>query len=317
MAFAPLADGTLAAVDLERGAPRWRIDIAVSSTPAVGGGRVFVASEGDIVAVEAASGAEVWRVSLPGTLAAPLDWDTGWLLASTTDGDLAAFRAQDGELLWRAGVGAPIAAGPSPALDRLYAGLDDGRVIAVDLATGAVRWERRLAGRITGLAAFDDQLITGTTENEVLSLGLVRGEQRWRIRVGGDPVGPASADDRHIYFAALDNVLRAVDRGSGNLRWMQPLPSRPSAGPLLVGTAVFVPFVSTALNAFAAADGKPLYAISASGELAGRPHLRTAGFITGARLVTMSRDGHLRGFGEAMEAPPAPLAVLPGVSVGG
>jgi outer membrane protein assembly factor BamB len=316
-AFVALRGGPLVAIDLDRGTERWRLDIAVDFTPAVGGGRVFVTTDGIINAIDAATGKTVWRSPLPDVLAAPLHWDTGWLIASTKGGDLAAFRAEDGELVWRKVVGASLATWPVAALDALYLGLTDGRVLAVDLATGNQRWQYKLEGRITGMSAIEPELIVGTTLNQLVGIGLQRGNYVRRWRVGADPVGSATADQRHIYFVALDNVLRAVDRRSGNLRWMRELPSRPSGAPLLLDNIVLIPFVSTALSAFSAADGAPMFDLSAAGELAGPPHLRTGGPATGARLMTISRDGHLQGFAQSIELPPAPLTELPGVKVGG
>lgn len=316
-AFLPLKGGPFVAIDLERGRLQWRLDLSADFTPAVGGGRVFVAVDGAIVAIDAVTGKVLWRTPLPDTLAAPLYWDTGWLIASTAGGDLAAFRAEDGELVWRKVVGASLIVSPIPALDRLYVPLSDSRVLCLDLATGDLRWEYKVDGRITGVVAIDAELLVGATSNQVIGIGLSDGRYRRRWRVGADPVGAAVADARHIYFAALDNVLRAVDRRNGNLRWMQTLPSRPSGGPLLADNVVLIPFVSTALAAFGTADGKADFAISSTGELAGPPHLRLTGPLTGARLITVSREGRLQGFGEAIEAAPAVLAELPGTKVGG
>jgi outer membrane protein assembly factor BamB len=316
-AFVALRGGPLVAIDLDRGTQRWRVDLIVDFTPAVGKGRVFVAADSAIVALDAASGKTIWRTPLADALGAPLYWDTGWLIASTKGGELAAFRAEDGEIVWRKTLGVPVGANPVAALDGLYLGLADGRVICLDLATGNPRWEYKLDGRITGMAALDDQLIAGTTTNQLVSIGLARGNYLQRWRVGADPVGAPTGDSRHIYFVALDNVLRAVDRRNGNLRWMRTLTSRPSGAPLLVDNVVLIPFVSAALSAFGAIDGKPLFDLAAAGELAGPPHLRTGGPLTGARLVTISREGHLQGFAQSIEAAPAPIVALPGVKVGG
>jgi outer membrane protein assembly factor BamB len=316
-AFIALKGGPLVAIDLTQGKPRWRVDLASDFTPAVGNGRLFIGADGAIVAIDAASGKAVWHTPLPGALAAALYWDTGWLVASTDGGDLAAFRGDDGELVWRTVVGAPLAARPVPADDALYAPLTDGRIVCVELATGKKRWEYRLEGRITGLVVVDDQLIAGTTNNRFVSIGRARGNYlRW-WRVGADPVGAAAADAKHIYFVALDNVLRAVDRRNGNLRWMKTLPSRPSGGPLLVDDVVLVPFVSTALSAFSALDGKPVLDFAAAGELAGPPHVRTGGSPLAAKLVTTSREGQLQGFAQSIEPAPVALTVLPGAKVGG
>src|SRR4029453_6659007 len=110
-AFVPL-EGQLVAVDLNRGTIRWRLDVATAFTPATGEGLVFTVSGQMIEARDAATGQTKWQTPLPGGAAAPLYWDTGWLLASTTAGDLAAFRAKDGTLVWRRQLGAPLVSAP-------------------------------------------------------------------------------------------------------------------------------------------------------------------------------------------------------------
>lgn len=311
-AYVALRDGTLAAIDLDTGLPRWRVAAATSLAPATGGGLVFAAVAGDIAAFDAESGRAMWRVPLPGGAAAPLYWDTGWLVASTPDGDLAAFRAEDGELVWRQKLGAALAAEPAPALDRLYLGLADGRLVCVLLATGEPVWTRTLAGRVTALLALEDQLVAATAARDVLSVDLRRGRDRWTWRVGGDVSGVPAADDRRVFFAARDNVLRAVDRRSGNLRWKASLPTRPSSGPLVLGRLVLAPLVGTAVAGFEAATGASAIALTAAGELAAPPLVRRASRETAPRLIVASRDGTLQGFGHRFESPPAALAELPG-----
>lgn len=316
-AYVPTRAGTFAAVDLDRGIVRWQIELDVPVAPAVGDGRVFVATGGEVVALDGATGNALWRTPLPGTIAAPLYWDTGWLLVSNDAGDLAAFRAEDGALVWRQPLGAPLVVAPVPALERLFLALTDGRVLAADLATGEVRWTRKLDGRVTGLLALDNQLVVGSTANVVQSFNLMTGRPEWRWRVGADVVGASAADEQHIYFVALDNVVRAVDRRSGNLRWTQPLPTRAGGGPVVMDDTVLVPFVSNEIAAFTPADGTPLFTIQSLGELGARPHLRSNPFPTRARIVTINREGTLQGLAPRFEPPPAPLEALPGVPVGG
>ena len=128
----PLKGGQLVAVDLDRGTMRWRLDVATAFTPATGDGLVFTRQRADRSRPATPRPARSrWRAPLPGGAAAPLYWDTGWLLASTTAGDLAAFRATDGTLVWRRQLGAPLISAPGPALDRLFLPLADNRLVAV------------------------------------------------------------------------------------------------------------------------------------------------------------------------------------------
>ena len=312
-AYVPLKDGHLVAVNLDTGVAKWMVDITTAFTPATGDGLVFVATENVIRALDAATGKQKWTTPLPGGAAAPLYWDTSWLIASTPAGDLAAFRASDGALVWRQQLGAPLAAAPAPALDRLYLALADGRLLSILLASGETKWTEKIPGKIAGLLALDDQLVFGTTENFVYSLNLTNGRERWRWRVGGDVVGVPIADTKRIYFAARDNLLRAVDRKSGNLRWKAPLPSRPASGPFHVADVVVVPSVSTALATFDAATGKAGTATNAAGESGSQPHLRPGNRVASARFITVSLTGVLQGFGVRIEPPAAPLTDLPGL----
>lgn len=316
-AYVPTRSGTLLAIDLDRGLVRWRADLETAVSPAVGDGRVFAAVDGLLTALDTETGRVLWKTPVPGRIAAPLYWDTGWLVVSNEAGDLAAFRADDGSFVWRQTIGSPLALAPVPALDRLYLALGDRRVISADLDTGTVRWTHVVDGRITGLLPLDDQLIVGTTGNVVLSFDLATGRVRWRWRVGADVVGAGAADDRFIYFTALDNVLRAVDRRSGNLQWTRPLSSRPGSSPVRIDDAVLVPFVSSEIAAFAPADGKPLFTIEGVGELGAEPHLRANPRPTAPRLITINREGTLQGFSPRFEPPPAAVDVLPGQPVGG
>ena len=312
-AYVPLKGGQLAAVDLENGTVRWRLDVATAFTPATGDGLVFTTTESLIEARDALTGATRWRTPLPGGAAVPLYWDTGWLLASTPNGDLTAFRASDGTLVWRQPLGAPLATAPAPALDRLYLPLADSRLVSVLLTSGETRWSRILTSRITGLLALDDQLVFGTAGHQVVSVSLTTGRERWAWDVGGDVSGLPAADAKRIYFAARDNVLRAVDRKSGNLRWSATLPSRPSGSPLPLPNMVLMPLVGSAIAGFDLELGKAAVTVQSAGEIGLQPFFRPNARPTAVRLVTVSREGQLQGFAQRFEPVPVPLDVLPGV----
>jgi outer membrane protein assembly factor BamB len=287
-AYVPLKGGQLVAVDLDRGTVRWRLDVATAFTPATGDGLVFTASDQAIEARDAATGASRWRAPLPGGVAAPLYWDTGWLLASTTAGDLAAFRATDGTLVWRRQLGAPLISAPGPALDRLFLPLADNRLIAVRLANGETVWE-------------------------LISVSVTRGSERWKWRLGGDMAGVPTADDKRIYFASRDNIVRALDRKSGNLKWKADLASRPAGGPLRLNDLLVMPLVSSQIVGFDPASGKPTVTATAAGEIGVQPYVRLAVRQTSPQLITVRREGQLQGFGRRYEPIPQLLTELFGV----
>ena len=317
-AYVPLEGGTLIAIDLERGAVRWQTALTTSTTPATGDGMVFAATTDDnVVALDQRSGAVLWRIMLPTAAAGRLYWHSGWVFASTNTGELMAVRAQDGHVLWRRALGARLAVRPSPSGDHLYVALDDGRLAALSLETGEPLWTLTLDQEVTGLLALEEQLLVGTRANLLHSISIDRGRIRWSQRAGADVMGAPVADEHFIYFVAFDNVLRALNRSNGNLRWTRNLPSRPSGGALRADDVVLVPFSTTDIGAYLATTGAPAFTIRAAGELGGGPFIRENTRPTATRLVAVSREGNLQGFAARFEQPLVPLADLPGVRVGG
>jgi outer membrane protein assembly factor BamB len=315
--YVPLKGGDLLAVDLNQGIVRWKVALATSSTPATGDGLVFAAGEGVITALDQRTGQTQWRTPLPGALASPLAWDAGWLFASTENGEFLALHGQDGRVVWRVPLNSPLAVVPVTSQERLYGALGDGRIVALELNTGGMAWSFALGEQVTGMLALNEQLLVGTRANKLHSLSMSNGRVRWSQKSGADVVGAPVADDDAIYFAAFDNIVRALDRRSGNLRWLRRLPSRPSGGPLRTQDVVLVPLVTTDIDAFSAATGAPAFTIRAVGELGGLPFLRESARPTAPRLVALSREGALQGFAARFEPPPVPLAELPGILVKG
>ena len=303
-AYVPLKGGQLVAVDLDRGTIRWTLDVATAFTPATGDGLVFTVTDQTIEARDAQTGVTRWRTPLSGGAAVPVFYDTGWLLASTAAGDLTALRAADGAVMWSRPLGAPLSGPPGPALDRLYLPLQDNRLVSVLLANGEMVWSRAVTARVTFLLALADQLVVGTAAKRVMSIKLENGRERWGWNVGGDISGVPAADDRRIYFAARDNVLRALDRKSGNLRWKANLGSRPAGGPLRLSDTVLMPMASGEIAGYDPQTGKPAVSFRAAGEIGGQPFVRTAARRTAPQLITVSREGQLQGFGRRFE--PAP-----------
>ena len=70
--------------------------------------------------------------------------------------------------------------------------------------------------------------------------GLKAADGSWR---GASPSAPScaagpSAMTRRVFVTAMDNVVRAFDRRSGELLWHPSVPFRPTTGPVLLGTTV-------------------------------------------------------------------------------
>ena len=261
-AFVPLDGERLVAYDLAGGKQMWMVPIAAVGQPAASPDLLFVPEAHALTALRVLDGSKAWQLPFPGSLATPLVWDNGWLIAATIDGIVIAFRDSDGHEVWRHDAGSPAHASPALAADRVYVPTEDGRVVALRVDTGAPVWESRLGGAASDILALDDRVYVGSKDNFFYCLNGKDGEQKWRVRTGGDVIGKPAIDEHNVYFVSLDNVLRAVRR-NGNQQWKSALKVRPTAGPITAGDAVIVPAQERTLPAFHRTDG------TSAGEITG------------------------------------------------
>lgn len=275
VATAPVSDGEriflalrsahLVARDIKDGHELWRIAKDVSSPFAADGGLVFVPAGEAIEALRATDGATAWIVPRITTVA-PLLAVNG-LLFALTDTEIIAIHTKDGAIAWRHAAGG-VRRAPGVDGDRLYLGADDGRIVAMDTATGTVQWEKYVPLGVTTLTAYRGLVYAGAGDKHLYCLDAGKGTVKWSVRVGAIVNGHVSADDDRVYFAALDNVIRGVDRSTGNQRWKTPLPRRPLGGVRALGHVVFVPVTGAELVMLFDHDGVRSGAIALPGEIA-------------------------------------------------
>ncbi|MBA2457569.1 MAG: PQQ-binding-like beta-propeller repeat protein [Gemmatimonadales bacterium] len=201
-------DGNLYALDAATGAERWRFAAgrAITSSPAVAGGVVYFGSRDNrFFAVDARSGKERWQVTTGAD--APLAWgfESGDLYTSSP--------------VWSDGL--------------VVFGSGDGRVHAVDDRTGAVRWRFATEGRVrSSPAILDGRVYVGSMDGTLYALELRGGRLAWRFDTEGHRLrsgdfgfdrrtiqsSPAAADGR-VFVGSRDGFLYAVDAASGRLLW--------------------------------------------------------------------------------------------------
>ncbi|MBN1420156.1 MAG: PQQ-binding-like beta-propeller repeat protein [Planctomycetes bacterium] len=146
------ADGTLRALDADRGEPAWSAKLRGSFQHEIvaRGDACFTGSDAGIVwAIDAGDGRARWERDLASTIAAApvLDPEGDRLYVATSDGRLHALETGNGLVRWSTDLGHPITGGPAAFRSCVYAGASD-HVVAIDGWTGAIRWERSVGGII-------------------------------------------------------------------------------------------------------------------------------------------------------------------------
>jgi outer membrane protein assembly factor BamB len=251
--FIALQSGIVAAHSVRDGAEAWRVELRAEQPVAVDGTRVFVAAGEAIHALDGASGAVVW-VAPTGPVSAPLLAQDGWLIVAAA-GALSAFRAEDGHKIWSRDLGAQRARATIEG-DNLYAPLDDGQLRALDLKTGADRWTRHLDGPVSEVLAFSDRVYAGFGDKIFYGFDTDSGAREFGQRIGAVLRGRPAAEGTRLFVTAIDNMVRAFDRNSGNMVWHRSVPFRPGA-PVVIGSTVAISGLSSEVQVFDTATGKP------------------------------------------------------------
>jgi outer membrane protein assembly factor BamB len=313
--FFPIESDQLAAYDLVAGRQLWIAPIRTTVEPAAHDGLLVVVEPESIIVLHAEDGTEVWTLPFDEELAVPPVIVEHRLLFATAAGDVISQNMHDGSLAWRRHLSAPAHARPAAMGDRLFVTTGDSHVIALNLETGESLWDRRLGGPGNDILAADQRLYLGSNDRFFYCLNANTGEVEWRWQTGADAIGRPVIDEHTVYFVALDNVLRALNRSSGVQRWKSALPVRPSTGPLKSLQTIVVAGAAPGLKAYSTKDGKAAGQMSTSSELSAPPYLLAdaeqpfpilivvTSDITGRATVTAST--------RTVEPQISPLAPLP------
>jgi outer membrane protein assembly factor BamB len=206
---------------------------------AVAGGRLFVTTGfGFMVALDAASGAEIWRADGGAPFQSSPTVAGTRVFAITNDSELLAVDAGTGEVLWtHQAIAEParILSAPSVAVDgeTVVAPFASGEVTALLAANGRRLWTDSLSrsGRLTSLSAINDIAGRPVIDNGVAyaashsgvlaAIDLRTGQRVW-ARGFASTQTPVAAGDV-IYAVSVDGELAAFSRATGGVHWMTQL----------------------------------------------------------------------------------------------
>ena len=310
--FAPLRDGTTVAINHLSGQVAWSVKRSATVAPVALDGLVIGADGAQVWALDAATGAEQWTQAVGAPVLLPLSSGASHVAVATERQEIIVLDADTGRIVSRSALGARITAPPVFLGGVVFGGVEDGRVVAIEAATGRVTWTRILHGRVLSLTAFPDRVFAGGTDDFFYSLDPKDGGVQWKWRVGGDVAATAVADARRVYIVSMDNMLRALDRRHGDLRWQRPLMGRPVGGPLFLGGFLVLAQVAPELRCFDVATGAPACVVGLPGRPLHRPFLPTEGTTDMPRLVFLSGGGQAVAVGPSPEPPLVKWKTVPG-----
>lgn len=202
----------------------------------VNGNNVAIASsDGVLVALDARTGAELWRTNVGGPIAAGIGSDGRFSAVVTRGNELVTFEA--GRELWRQKVPAQGFTAPLVAGERVFLLAADRSVSAFDALSGRRLWTQSRPGealvlRQSGvLLAVGDTLVAGLS-GRLVGMNPLTGVTRWEAPIASprgtndierlvDLVGHVSRDGDVVCARAFQVAIGCVDAARGTLLWTQ------------------------------------------------------------------------------------------------
>ena len=204
------------------------------------GGRVFMSTGfGQLIAVRADNGTELWRGGLPGPSRSGPTVGNGRVFVVTIDNQTVAFDVETGKKLWtHSGVSesAGLLGGASPALigSTVIVPYSSGELVALRINNGRVVWSDRLASvrktdtlasvaHIRGHPVIDRGVVYAISHSgRLVAIDLRTGSRIWERSIGGSETPWVVGN--FIYVVSNQGDLYCLTRLGGRVRWIQPLP---------------------------------------------------------------------------------------------
>ncbi|HEX7822861.1 MAG TPA: PQQ-binding-like beta-propeller repeat protein [Sphingobium sp.] len=242
-------EATVHAFDAKTGASLWSSSVRekggnsanaeFGGGVSVGGDRLYVTTGiGDVAALNAADGKQLWKKRPGGPLRGSATVANGHVYVMSQDNQIFAMGQEDGAVVWtESGTVQATAifgvAAPAAAQGTVIAGFSSGELTAYRYENGRVLWGDALSRTSisTTVAALTDidadpvidrgRVFAIGQGGRMASYELVSGQRLWEINIAGVAT-PAIAGD-WLFVVTDASRLLCVERATGKVRWISQL----------------------------------------------------------------------------------------------
>ncbi len=224
----------------------------IDSSPAVTGNVVYVGSaDGNVYALDAASGAKKWAFRTGNNVASSPAVAGGVVYFSSTDDNVYALDAVSGAKKWAYRTGGQVSSSPAVVGGVVYVGSNYG-VYALDATSGAKKWAYRTRFSVASSPAVAGGMVyVGSYDGIIYAFDAASGAKKWTYPTGG-PMGIGSSPTVAggvVYVGSTDGNVYALDATSGAKKWAYRTGSIASS-PAVAGGVVYVGSMNMNMYAF-------------------------------------------------------------------
>ncbi len=246
-----------------------------------------------------------------------LAYAKGRLYVSLGFGELVALDAKTGAVIWRQKLGATGSGDPTVVDGLVYLVAGDDTGWAIDAENGRIAWQVVATSSVANILGAPAPAVTGKLavfafgSGEIVAAFRRGGLRRWDTSVSGqrpgraisrisDVTGAPVVVGNRIYVGNHSGRLAAIDAQSGERIWTA---LQGTEGPVWpAGDSVFAITDKLKLARFNAATGDKVWEVDLPGFVKDKPRRRGAVFahygpiLAGGQLIVASNDGFLRFF---------------------
>jgi outer membrane protein assembly factor BamB len=211
---------------------------------------------GEVIALSATNGKEVWRKQLKGEVSSVPQTNGQVVAVQTMNGKLFVLDAKTGADMWFFESPPPVltlrgSAAPLVTDSAIFAGFANGRLMAFNPSNGLILWEQRMAlpkgrselDRMVDIHASplikDGILFVGTYQGRIAAVARGTGGSVWGVD-GSTSESLAASDDK-LFVSQSDGKVVAYSLTSGEQLWQnEKLLRRRLSGPQIFGDYVAV-----------------------------------------------------------------------------
>ncbi len=216
-------------------------------------GKVFFAFvDGNLVAIDAATGKRAWTRKLAGHLESSPLAVGGTLYLGTDKTNVVALRAADGKLLWQFNSPAAIKASPSFHDGRVFVADYESGMFALDAKSGKLLWRTNTSeqppfgrgGFYSSPAVAFGRVYAARDDGTVFAFDEATGKVAWSFPTGdyvyGSPaVAKVPGTPPSVYIGSYDEHFYALDARSGHQRWRYPVGGAVPGTATVIGHTVY------------------------------------------------------------------------------